>query len=191
MLSPSYEKEGKKLDKKNAEKTDEFGTREPTAAEGLINSWLSYDKQNIKNYINDPYIGVSPSATIFYMAPILAIAGKAIWSRVPVMRLRKESILSKSVLRAVFEIVGFMKVSSFLKQIRFLPSYFKRNEDPFPNTGAVFVLVKRNRTEQCSVRSYLFRTVVVDGDDCAWGRVFGDDLAGDETFSHITLFAME
>ena len=124
MLSPSYEKEGKKLDKKNAEKTDEFGTREPTAAEGLINSWLSYDKQNIKNYINDPYIGVSPSATIFYMAPILAIAGKAIWSRVPVMRLRKESILSKSVLRAVFEIVGFMKVSSFLKQIRFFAFLF-------------------------------------------------------------------
>lgn len=52
MLSPSYEKEGKKL-----------------------------DKQNIKNYINDPYIGVSPSATIFYMAPILAIAGKAGWVR--------------------------------------------------------------------------------------------------------------
>ena len=95
MLSPSYEKEGKKL-----------------------------DKQNIKNYINDPYIGVSPSATIFYMAPILAIAGKAIWSRVPVMRLRKESILSKSVLRAVFEIVVFMKVSSFLKQIRFFAFLF-------------------------------------------------------------------
>ena len=81
LLSPSFEKEGKKLDKKNAEKTDEFGTREPTASEGLINSWLSYDKQNIKNYINDPYIGVSPSATIFYMAPILAIAGKAGWAR--------------------------------------------------------------------------------------------------------------
>ncbi|MBR5753002.1 MAG: alpha/beta hydrolase [Clostridia bacterium] len=81
LLSPAYEKEGAKLDKKNAAKTDAFGAREPNAAEGLINSWLSYDKQNIKNYVNDPYIGLAASATILYMAPILTNAGKAGWVR--------------------------------------------------------------------------------------------------------------
>lgn len=81
LLSPSYEEEGKKLDKKNAEKTDEYGTREPTEFEAKFNSWLSYDEQNIKNYVNDPYIGLAPSATILFMFPILANAGKVGWVR--------------------------------------------------------------------------------------------------------------
>lgn len=81
LLSPTYEKEGAKLDEKNADKTDTFGDREPTRAEALINSWLSYDKQNIKNYLNDPYIGLAASATVLYMAPILTNSGKAGWVR--------------------------------------------------------------------------------------------------------------
>ena len=81
LLSPSYEKEGAKLDRKHADMTDDFGAREPNTFEGTFNSWLSYDKTNIKNYVNDPYIGLNPSATILYMAPILTNAGKAGWVR--------------------------------------------------------------------------------------------------------------
>lgn len=81
LLSPAYEKEGAKLDKKNADKSDVAGVREPNFLEGTINSWLSYDKQNIKNYVNDPYIGLAASATILYMTPILTDAGKAGWVR--------------------------------------------------------------------------------------------------------------
>lgn len=81
LLTPSYEKDGAKMDKKNAKKTDEYGTREPNAIEGLINSWLSYDKQNIKNYVNDPYIGLAASPTILSMLTILTDSTKFTWVR--------------------------------------------------------------------------------------------------------------
>ena len=79
LLSPAYAKDGEKYDKRNADKTDEYGDREPTAIEGVINSWLSYDKQNIKNYLNDPYIGLSLTPTILYMLTAFLNAGKLGW----------------------------------------------------------------------------------------------------------------
>lgn len=81
LLTPSYEKDGAKMDKKNADRTDEYGTREPNVVEGLINSWLSYDKQNIKNYVNDPFIGLAASPTILYMLTILTDSTKFTWVR--------------------------------------------------------------------------------------------------------------
>ncbi len=76
LLSPSYKKSGEKYDKRNEKKTEEFGTHKPNIAERLINSWLSYDQDNIYNYVNDPYIGISVTPTMLYLLPAFMNAGK-------------------------------------------------------------------------------------------------------------------
>lgn len=81
LVSKPYEKDGAKMDQKNAERTEEMGDRDVTKAEGLINSWLSYDKQNIRNYVNDPLIGLAMSPTVFFMLPCTLNAGKPGWIR--------------------------------------------------------------------------------------------------------------
>ncbi|MBP5273057.1 MAG: alpha/beta hydrolase [Clostridia bacterium] len=81
LFSRSYKKSGKKLDKKNAKRTEEFGNKKPTPVDNVINSWLSYDKENQYNYKNDPYIGLLPTATLLYMLPAFLNAGKLGWIR--------------------------------------------------------------------------------------------------------------
>ncbi|MBQ8063910.1 MAG: alpha/beta hydrolase, partial [Clostridia bacterium] len=71
-----YKKEIAKYEKKNAEKTEAFGDHEPTFLEKQINGWLSYDQDNIKNYLNDPYIGLAFSPTLLYMLPVTLLPGQ-------------------------------------------------------------------------------------------------------------------
>lgn len=77
LIANPYEKEIAKFEKKNADKPDTFGDHKPTAIEKAINSWLSYDQDNIYNYINDPYIGLALSPTVLYMLPVTLLPGKA------------------------------------------------------------------------------------------------------------------
>ncbi|MBQ8470035.1 MAG: alpha/beta hydrolase, partial [Clostridia bacterium] len=76
LLAKSYKKEIAKYEKKNAEKTEAFGDHEPTFLEKQINGWLSYDQDNIKNYLNDPYIGLAFSPTLLYMLPVTLLPGQ-------------------------------------------------------------------------------------------------------------------
>lgn len=76
VIAKSYKKELAKYEKKNKDKTDEFGDHQPTFLEKQFNGWLSFDQDNIYNYINDPYIGLALSPTLFYMLPVTFLPGK-------------------------------------------------------------------------------------------------------------------
>ena len=52
IIAKPYEKEHAKYEKKNADKSDAFGTHKPNLIEKMTNSWLSYDQDNIYNYVN-------------------------------------------------------------------------------------------------------------------------------------------
>lgn len=77
IIAKPYEKELAKYEKKNADKSDASGTHKPNLIEKMTNSWLSYDQDNIYNYVNDPYIGLALSPTILYMLPVSLLPGKA------------------------------------------------------------------------------------------------------------------
>lgn len=81
VLSGSYAKEKAKAEKKNAKLTEEMSDRKPTFLDMTINSWLSYDKANIVNYVQDPYDGATINPTSLFMLSMMTKVTPFRWAK--------------------------------------------------------------------------------------------------------------
>lgn len=81
IIGKRYKKAVKKAEKKNKNKTDDWGTKKPSKLDMLINSWLSYDQDNIVDYVHDPYDGAVVTASIFYLLGMMMRVTPIGWAR--------------------------------------------------------------------------------------------------------------
>lgn len=67
ILGPSFKKAVAKAKSKHPDMTDEISTAAPTKLDMIVNSWLSYDKDNIVSYVQNPYEGAKINFSLLYL----------------------------------------------------------------------------------------------------------------------------
>jgi len=86
-LFGSYKRSMKKAAKKAEKhpKSTQWGTKKKAnSIDMLMNGWLSFDQQNIVNYINDPYCAAGMDISMLKMYEVTTRAGAPFWThRVP------------------------------------------------------------------------------------------------------------
>jgi len=81
LLGPSFKKAVAKEEAKHPDLTAEISTKAPTKAEMLMNSWLSYDKDNIVAYVQNPYECAKINFSLLYLFGMMMRATPLRWAK--------------------------------------------------------------------------------------------------------------